>query len=175
MYEHNTESDSSKPAPFGTLEMALYLCREGREGRIPALDALTYVETELVQFRRILTARDETVSENREGLVTRDPAKTSARAARQIEPRSGSQRARVLIDICQHECGSTDYELSGRLRILASSVRPRRIELVNAGYVQDSGKTRTHRGTSWTLWTATAEGLAWYARQGLGTPGTAAA
>jgi hypothetical protein len=156
---------SSKPAPFGSLEMALYLCREGRAGRIAAADALGYVEAELLMFRKITAARDSTVTVPTEGMTTRNPSATSAKAARIVEPRTGSQRARVLADIVANR-GSTDYELSGRLKILASSVRPRRLELIQQGYVVDSGKTRAHRGASWTVWTPTAEGRAWYSRQG---------
>ena len=165
---------ASKPNPFGTVPMAQFFCREGIEGRMDPTDALIFADAELDLYQKITAARDAQVTAPAEGMISRNPSATSAKAARQIEPRSGSQRARVLADICQHN-GSTDYELSFRLKLLASSLRPRRRELVQAGYVQDSGKTRTHRGTSWTLWVPTSEGLAWFARQGLAEPEAGAA
>jgi hypothetical protein len=119
------------------------------------------------QQRRTLAARDAQVTEATEGKVTRDPAATSARAARNVEPRTGTQRGRVLAHICEHG-GSTDYELTHQLGLLDSSCRPRRGELVDAGYVVDSGRTRQHQGSDWTIWTPTDSGLAWFHRQQIG-------
>jgi len=154
---------TERPEPFGTVPMAIHFCQEGRAGRIPQSEALDYAEAELRLYQKILAARDAQVTANTEGLTSRNPTTTSARAARKVEVRTGTQRAAVLSDICAHD-GATDFELSHRLRLLASSVRPRRLELAQGGYVVDSGTTRKHRGTAWTLWTPSAAGMAWFAR-----------
>lgn len=109
--------------------------------------------------------RDAEVTGDREGKVAADPSVTSARAARLVEPRTGSQRGAVLAFVVEALNGSTDYEVSRDLRILPNSGRPRRGELVDAGYLVDSGRTRQHRGSAWVVWEATAEGRAWYARR----------
>lgn len=164
MYEHDTESDSPKPAPFGSLEMADYLCVEGLAGRIPKDDALCYVRAEIAQYRRIRDARAGQVTANSEGITSKNPASTSAKAAAKVAIKSGTQRAAVLAEICRSG-GVTDYELSGRLRLLASSVRPRRVELITGGFVVDSGETRTHRGNAWTIWVATTAGMEWFRQE----------
>lgn len=153
----------------GTLWKLEYWLIEGLEGRMPWPKAIRHALAELGEHqereRKIQAARDFVVTENREGLVTRNPASTSAKAARRVEPKTGTQRAAILVDIVTHN-GSTDYELSHRLRLLASSVRPRRGELAASAFVVNSGRTRKHRGTEWIIWAPTAEGLAWFHRQG---------
>jgi hypothetical protein len=118
----------------------------------------------LEQERRTTAARDAQVTEATEGKVARDPAATSARAARSVEPRTGTQRGRVLSQMCASG-GATDFELVRHLGLLDSSVRPRRGELVDGGYVADSGRTRECRGSDWTVWQATEDGLSWHRRQ----------
>ncbi|MET7989839.1 hypothetical protein ABZU76_02910 [Amycolatopsis sp. NPDC005232] len=109
--------------------------------------------------------RDAEVTGNREGIVSADPAATSARAAQLVVPRSGTQRARLLDYIVTAPAGVTDFEAERDLGLLGNAVRPRRNELVAGGYVIDSGKTRRHRGTEWSIWLPTAEGLSWYSRR----------
>ncbi|MTD55694.1 hypothetical protein [Amycolatopsis pithecellobii] len=171
-------TDNEIPAPFGSLHMVRYWLSEAKAARVPAGMAIDAALAELDRYqeltKRVADAHDEAVSGNREGMVSRNPADTSAKAASRVEPRTGSQRARVLALIC--ECGgATDFELSMRLRLLASSVRPRRVELIKFGYVVDSGETRKHRGSHWKIWRATPEGLAWYRRQGFAEPEAGAA
>jgi hypothetical protein len=108
--------------------------------------------------------RDAGVSENREGMVQANPAMTSASAARLVEPRSGTQRARLLAYVVEAPSGATGYEGERNLGLLGNSLRPRRIELATDGYVTDSGRTRRHRGSDWVVWEATDEARAWYAR-----------
>jgi hypothetical protein len=110
-------------------------------------------------------ARDAEVTRPAEGIVAADPAATSARAARLVAPRTGSQRARLLEYIVTAPGGVTDFEAARDLRLLPNAVRPRRGELAGGGYVVDSGRTRRHRGSQWTVWTATDEANAWYQRQ----------
>ena len=168
------DSVTSKPNPFGTVPMAQFFHHEGIEGRMPLMDALIFAEAELELYQKITAARDAQVTAPVEGLVSRNPASTSAKAARRVEPKTGTQRAAVLREIVERG-GCTDFELSHRLRLLASSLRPRRVELVRDAYVKDSGTTRQHRGGAWTVWVATPEALAWYSRQGFGASGSEAA
>lgn len=107
------------------------------------------------------------VTGDREGKVRRDAPATSRRAARRITVKSGTQRASILMALNAERLeGLTDFELSSRLRMLPNSVRPRRGELRDLGYVRpvqpvDGTKgTKTHRGEEWTLWTVTDVGHA---------------
>ncbi len=75
------------------------------------------------------------------------PRATQTAAAIAVWPRSGTQRARVLAAISKAEAdGLTDEEIGARLGLSLNSVRPRRLELVQAGLVIDSGRTRPTRG-----------------------------
>ncbi|MEV6646034.1 hypothetical protein [Amycolatopsis sp. NPDC051371] len=119
-----------------------------------------------LEARRAAAAavRDAEVTRPTEGLVTADPPTTSARAARLVAPRTGSQRAVILRYVVEAPNGVTDYETSRDLQLLPNSVRPRRGELAEAGYVIDSTRTRRHRGSEWVIWEATDEARAWYGR-----------
>lgn len=115
--------------------------------------------------RAAAAVRDAEVVANRDGLTTAEPSATSARAARLVEPRTGSQRARILRYVVEAPNGVTDYEISRDLQLLPNSERPRRNELVDGGYVVDSGRTRRHRGSDWAVWEATDEAHAWFRRR----------
>lgn len=79
---------------------------------------------------------------------------TSVAAAEAIEPISGTQRRLVLTLIqLSGERGMTDNELQDESGIAGSAQRPRRIELVKAGLVKDSGRTRaTKSGRQAVVW-----------------------
>lgn len=81
---------------------------------------------------------------------------TSVAAAEQAEPNAGTQRARLLQylrGIAPH--GMTDEQLQDDLAMNPSTQRPRRVELVRAGLVKDSGKTRaTTSGRKAVVWVA---------------------
>ncbi|WP_336156665.1 hypothetical protein [Amycolatopsis sp. VC5-11] len=139
-----------------------------RAGTLAPGEAADRIEATVASFaaeREAATARlMAEVTADAEGKVAADPALTSARAARLVEPRTGNQRGRILTFIVESGAGSTDYEIERDLRIMGNSVRPRRLELVEGGYLADSGKTRQHRGSEWVVWSATDAGRAWYAR-----------
>jgi len=81
---------------------------------------------------------------------------TSVEAAQAIEPRAATLRRRVLDYL--RECGgrgATDEEMQLHLGMNPSTQRPRRIELVEAGFVRDSGATRqTQSGRKAVVWVA---------------------
>ena len=81
---------------------------------------------------------------------------TSKAAAKAIAPVAGTQRALVLSEIkCMCEYGRTDGELQAICGLAGDTVRPRRGELLKAGLIRDSGKTRkTASGRDAVVWVA---------------------
>jgi hypothetical protein len=95
---------------------------------------------------------------------------TSIAAAKAIEPVSGRLRKAVYEWIKgRGEQGGTDEEameaLAGSLGVGVNTIRPRRIELVQAGYVRDSGRKRPTRSSGKrkcqaVVWVVTESGAA---------------
>lgn len=81
---------------------------------------------------------------------------TSADAADEARAQAPTQRERVLAAIrATGVRGCTDEELQLHLNLNPSTQRPRRVELVRRGQVQDSGRTRpTRSGRRATVWVA---------------------
>lgn len=79
---------------------------------------------------------------------------TSVAAAEAIAPVAATLRRMVLEAIAAAGAdGLTDEEMLERVGLQPSSGRPRRIELVRAGLVADSGQTRpTKSGRQATVW-----------------------
>ena len=82
---------------------------------------------------------------------------TSAAAADSVEPRMGTQRLRILDAIYAVSrdpalVGLTDVELAASTGIRPNSLRPRRGELVDGGWLEDSGRTRVHHGNPHVVW-----------------------
>jgi hypothetical protein len=117
-------------------------------------------------IQRLADGQDQirtTAAGNREGKVRADALSTSRATAAAIRPRSGTQRAAVLLAL--YRWGDlTDFEIQERLEIDQNSERPRRGELVDGGLVapvltgDGLGNTRRHKGSDWQLWTLTAAG-----------------
>ena len=79
---------------------------------------------------------------------------TSKMAAIRQEPRAGTQRA-ILLDHfkLRDSYGATDEEQQDRFQMNPSTPRPRRVELVNQGWIKDSGRTRaTRSGAQAVVW-----------------------
>lgn len=70
----------------------------------------------------------------RDGKVPENGRATSKSAARAVRTRSGSQRHQVLRAVARESL--TDPELMDRTGIIPNSLRPRRLELVEAGYIE---------------------------------------
>jgi hypothetical protein len=81
---------------------------------------------------------------------------TSIAAAEAALPNAGTQRWHVLELLRAFpDYGMTDEEIQDALDMNPSAERPRRIELVNAGLVIDSGERReTSSGRKATVWRA---------------------
>lgn len=79
---------------------------------------------------------------------------TSQAAADAIAPKVNRLRALVLAAIADAgELGMTDEEIQEFMGMSPNTQRPRRVELVAAGLVRDSGrKRRTHSGRQAVVW-----------------------
>lgn len=88
-----------------------------------------------------------------------DAAPTQRVAAIEAYPATGSWRLRVLEAIVESRAGLTDEELQTMLRLNPSTERPRRVELVEGGWIEDSGTRRpTRSGRSAVVWALTERG-----------------
>ena len=65
-----------------------------------------------------------------------------------MEPRTGTQRGRILELLRNSEQGLTDEAMQDLLGMNPNSQRPRRNELVAEGWVVDSGERRSTKGKS---------------------------
>lgn len=80
---------------------------------------------------------------------------TSREAALFASAFSGQAREQVFLQIIKQD-GATDEEIHQALKMNPSTERPRRVELVEAGLVEDSGYERTvSSGMYATIWKAT--------------------
>lgn len=82
------------------------------------------------------------------------PTDTEAHAAALVAPRAGTQRLRVLAAIADAgDSGLTDPELAATTGLYLYSAAPRRNELLNGGWLEDSGLRRsTGRGGGAIAW-----------------------
>lgn len=92
-----------------------------------------------------------------EAKLRHDAKRTSREAALLMEPKLGTLRSKVLNAIrVAGKDGMTDDELVAKLGLSPNSVRPRRVELVEGGWVVDSGRCRwSFYGNDAIVWTAT--------------------
>jgi hypothetical protein len=94
------------------------------------------------------------------GKARQDGRETSKAAALAAEPRSGTNRRRVLDAVLAvardpRTVGLTDVEIQRATGLVPNSERPRRVELVDGGWLADSGRTREHYGREHTVWVIT--------------------
>lgn len=99
-------------------------------------------------------------AENTVGGVRRTDPETSAAAAYDVLPRTGTQRMRVLeFLVAQGDQGATDDETMTALAMEPSSAQTRRNELMKGGWVYDTGQVRpTHTGQDAIVWAVTPDG-----------------
>jgi len=79
---------------------------------------------------------------------------TSRLAAIEALPFAATARGKVLQFIASKGAyGATDEEIQDGLRMRANTQRPRRVELVDMGWIEDSGQTgRTQSGRQCVVW-----------------------
>lgn len=92
---------------------------------------------------------------------------TSAAALALVAPKVGTQRALVLEAVRHDErrmverwgtseyAGLTDVDLMSETGLPANSLRPRRVELVDQGWLEDSGRRLLHNRREHVVWTLT--------------------
>ena len=92
--------------------------------------------------------------EDIDGKYRRDHPKTSRDAAYRAKQRSGTQREKVLLFLeSRYPDGFTDEELQDMIGMAANTQRPRRVELVEMEWVEDSGEIRkTRSGLDAIVW-----------------------
>lgn len=102
------------------------------------------------------------------GAHHRHGGDTERRAAYEAMPGSGTTRRRVLTSIAAAgEWGRTDQELEEELGLLRPTGGNRRGELVDGGWVRDSGRRRpTRSGKPAIVWILTAPGRERFDREG---------
>jgi hypothetical protein len=120
-----------------------------------AVSLLAYVDDLLGQERPAPPVEDTSATENRRGKVRGDHPETARKAAIAVAPKSGTQRALVLMAIRDAPFGLTDPEIAEETDLPMNSVRPRRVELVEGEWVENSGRTRMINGHEHTSWVAT--------------------
>lgn len=100
-------------------------------------------------------------TENTDGIVGRDHPDTSKQAALNVMPRTGTQRLAVLEAVANgRDGGMTDEEIRDELGLRYSSECARRKELVDGGWLEDSGRTRpTSTGQEAIVWVVTQRAL----------------
>lgn len=93
--------------------------------------------------------------------LSRDPKETSRLAALRAAPRAGTLRRKVLqLIVSAGEDGATDDEISQWLHKSPNSTRPRRVELVEGGWIVDNGLRRDSAyGNPSIAWVATPVGV----------------
>jgi hypothetical protein len=94
------------------------------------------------------------------GKVRTDHRATAKAAALAAEPRTGTNRRAVLDAVAAvardpRTVGLTDVEIQRATGLNPNSARPRRVELVDGGWLADSGVTREHYGREHTVWVLT--------------------
>lgn len=94
------------------------------------------------------------------GALNSDPMDTSADAAFEVTPRTGTQRRSILDWVAsQGDNGATDEEMQHRLGLRYSSECARRKELERGGWIEDSGRRRlTTSNSPAAVWVLTTKG-----------------
>lgn len=116
------------------------------------------LDTALVALRGRLEDERATAVAATPGKVRSDASDTSRAAAQAVAPRRGTAAWTILSAIADSPAGLTDHEIQMQTMILPSTERPRRGELVDGGYVRNTGSTRLHVGSLWSIWEATDKG-----------------
>ena len=121
--------------------------------------------------RELLISAADMIDALLAGSALADPAENGAilgksdeskKAALRAFPKSGTDRMRVLNLIHGYDDvgGLTDEQMQTLLKMSPNSQRPRRVELVDGGWVQDSGKIRiVESGGTAAVWCLTAKGF----------------
>lgn len=106
-------------------------------------------------------------SQPRTGKHHRNARRTEADAAFRVATKTGQQRVAIIEALVDRGSeGYIDHELAKLLNLPLQSINPRRGELVEGGWVEDSRKTRKGPNERLcTVWVATERGKRWVNRK----------
>lgn len=158
-------SDVVRPALSALERAEVLLTVLNREHTSAELySAVRGIRHEVRSARDLLQAFGRDVTAQLPGKVGAGAPETSQAAARAIRTRSGSQRHTLLRELRGSDL--TDFQLQRDTGIVANSERPRRLELLEAGYIASAtgvdGKRVTrphpHSGLDCQVWTITEKG-----------------
>lgn len=155
---HNGEGEGARGTAMPPRSLTRW--RQNRSGRDHELQHLRNLTTDLVAgLAGIGPTRNGQIGGQHQGGHD-----TSATALQLVAPKAGSQRERVLQALAHNGLphgddrerqGLTDVQLATSTGLPANSLRPRRVELVDAGWVEDSGRRREHNGRPHVVWVLT--------------------
>lgn len=120
-------------AVFRALKLCMLLDRAHTAEELH--QAMRAVRHELETAQDLLHRVNADLPAPREGLARSDAPETSRAAARAIRTRSGSQRHEILRYIAS-TLPPADFQMQNALRMGGNSQRPRRVELLRAGYIR---------------------------------------
>jgi hypothetical protein len=91
---------------------------------------------------------------NFDGYAQRNHPSTAKAAAKRIKQKSGTKRMLVLTLLkAVYPDGLTDQEMQDNLKMRNQTQNPRRLELLEMGWIEDSGGTRhTEAGLDAIVW-----------------------
>jgi hypothetical protein len=94
---------------------------------------------------------------------------TERQAAAGVYPRSGTKRLAVLAALAgAGQAGLTDFEGAAETGIYLYTYAPRRVELLDDGWLEDSGLRRpTSSGKMAAVWRLSPQGRHWLAERGV--------
>lgn len=100
--------------------------------------------------------------------LAKNARETSRLAALKVAPTSGTKRRAVLVEvIAARSHGITDDALSYQLQMPPNTLRPRRVELVEGGWIQPGDReAESFYGNKAIAWVATQKALLWEAERG---------
>ncbi len=122
--------------------------------------AVEQLELALPTLRRVHAALlEESAGFDRTGKVRNDHRDTAREAALLIAPKTGTQRETILQLLVDHFAeqghGLADPEIVEWTGLVPNTVRPRRVELVEGGWVMPGFETKVINGREHIVWVPT--------------------
>lgn len=171
LYKSTISSPCPKAAPTTTPKIYAsfaYLVTTRKHDKTPARGSLGAApETKVGTMPEPPTLFDELYVPH--SYLRTDPRPTEVAAARSVRIRSGTQRTRVLAAIAKAGViGLTDDEGMTALAMGGNTYRPRRLELVEGGFIFEDGVSRmTETNHAALVWYVTSRGADALAEAGL--------
>lgn len=91
------------------------------------------------------------------GVAYQPHSRSSRDAADAIEPKLGTYR-RVVLDYLRNNGASTDEQIAAGTGLKESTARPRRVELLQRGFIEPAGWGQTSSNRKAQLWNVVPRG-----------------